>query len=204
MNQTYKLIQKLKGTKWIKSPLTGDACCQNQTATVKELNVLLKYRHIAQAETEKHQKYYRLCLESKLALCNLYNTIPTSMGSNKHVSAAMGTALETILKLPISLPQIEATLGIQKEQMQMPHTKTTGSTFSKKTGMQKGRIKISHAKTANFTYWQDGQYQLGYLSEYPAYITQDLTLKGLKEHLMDIYITVIQKTEVPTKPCLKN
>lgn len=38
-----------------------------------------------------------------------------------------------------------------------------------------------------FIYWQDGQFWLGYLEEFPDYTTQGETLDDLKEHLRDLY-----------------
>ena len=38
-----------------------------------------------------------------------------------------------------------------------------------------------------FTYWQDGQFWLGYLEEFPDYPTQGESLDDLKEHLRDLY-----------------
>ncbi len=38
-----------------------------------------------------------------------------------------------------------------------------------------------------FTYWQDGEMWLGYLEEYPDYMTQGTSLDDLKEHLLDLY-----------------
>ncbi len=40
-----------------------------------------------------------------------------------------------------------------------------------------------------YTYWQDGDDDmwLGYLEEYPDYMTQGETLEELKENLRDIY-----------------
>lgn len=38
-----------------------------------------------------------------------------------------------------------------------------------------------------FTYWQDGYMWLGYLQDYPDYMTQGETLKELEENLKDIY-----------------
>ena len=38
-----------------------------------------------------------------------------------------------------------------------------------------------------FTYWQDGEMWLGYLDEYPDYMTQGASLNDLKEHLLDLY-----------------
>ncbi len=38
-----------------------------------------------------------------------------------------------------------------------------------------------------FTYWQDGEMWLGYLDEFPDYMTQGESLEELKENLKDIY-----------------
>ena len=38
-----------------------------------------------------------------------------------------------------------------------------------------------------FTYWQDGGVWLGYLDQYPDYMTQGTSLEDLKEHLADLY-----------------
>ena len=38
-----------------------------------------------------------------------------------------------------------------------------------------------------FTYWQDGDMWLGYLDQYPDYVTQGDSLENLKEHLLDLY-----------------
>ena len=42
-----------------------------------------------------------------------------------------------------------------------------------------------------FIYWQDGEMWLGYLEEYPDYMTQGETLEELKESLKDIYNELI-------------
>jgi predicted RNase H-like HicB family nuclease len=41
--------------------------------------------------------------------------------------------------------------------------------------------------TARFIYWQDDDMWLGYLEEYPDYMTQGKSLEELKENLKDIY-----------------
>jgi len=38
-----------------------------------------------------------------------------------------------------------------------------------------------------YVFWQDGEMWLGYLEEYPDYLTQGETLEELKENLKDIY-----------------
>ena len=38
-----------------------------------------------------------------------------------------------------------------------------------------------------FVYWQDGDWWLGYLEEYPDYMTQGKNLEELKKNLRDLY-----------------
>lgn len=38
-----------------------------------------------------------------------------------------------------------------------------------------------------FNYWQDGDAWLGYLDEFPDYMTQGTSLDDLKAHLIDLY-----------------
>ena len=38
-----------------------------------------------------------------------------------------------------------------------------------------------------YVYWQDEQFWLGYLEQYPDYVTQGESLKDLQEHLRDLY-----------------
>ncbi|MFI5356851.1 MAG: type II toxin-antitoxin system HicB family antitoxin [Opitutales bacterium] len=42
-------------------------------------------------------------------------------------------------------------------------------------------------KTLGFTYWQDGGDWIGYLDEYPDYLTQGSSLADLRAHLLDLY-----------------
>ena len=42
-------------------------------------------------------------------------------------------------------------------------------------------------ETTKFIHWQDGNMWLGYLEEYPSYITQGDSLDELKENLKDLY-----------------
>lgn len=41
--------------------------------------------------------------------------------------------------------------------------------------------------TKKYIYWQDNKMWLGYLEEFPDYITQGESLDELKENLRDIY-----------------
>jgi hypothetical protein len=49
------------------------------------------------------------------------------------------------------------------------------------------RAYLGGMKGQRFTYWQDGQFWLGYLEEFPDYPTQGESLEDLKEHLRDLY-----------------
>ncbi len=42
-------------------------------------------------------------------------------------------------------------------------------------------------KTVTYVYWQDGDMWLGYLEDFPDYMTQGRTLEELQENLRDIY-----------------
>lgn len=42
-------------------------------------------------------------------------------------------------------------------------------------------------KTMRYIYWQDGDMWLGYLEEFPDYMTQGESLDELRENLKDIY-----------------
>jgi len=42
-------------------------------------------------------------------------------------------------------------------------------------------------QTKRYVYWQDGDMWLGYLEEYPDYMTQGETLDELQLNLRDIY-----------------
>ena len=42
-------------------------------------------------------------------------------------------------------------------------------------------------KTIKYIYWQDGDMWLGYLDEFPDYMTQGMTQDDLQENLRDIY-----------------
>jgi predicted RNase H-like HicB family nuclease len=42
-------------------------------------------------------------------------------------------------------------------------------------------------KTMRFVYWQEENMWLGYLEEFPDYMTQGETMEDLRENLRDIY-----------------
>jgi len=47
-------------------------------------------------------------------------------------------------------------------------------------------------QTVKIVVWQDDDYWLGYLEEYPDYWTQGESLDDLKEHLRDLYADLSQ------------
>jgi predicted RNase H-like HicB family nuclease len=42
-------------------------------------------------------------------------------------------------------------------------------------------------KHISFTYWVDGDYYIGYLNEYPEYLTQGINLEDLMENLKALF-----------------
>jgi predicted RNase H-like HicB family nuclease len=42
-------------------------------------------------------------------------------------------------------------------------------------------------ETTKFVYWQDGNMWLGYLEEYPDYVTQGESIEELEDNLRDIF-----------------
>ena len=51
-------------------------------------------------------------------------------------------------------------------------------------------------KTARFTYWQDGEYFLGFLNEYPDYQIQAFSKEELVKNLKDLLVD-LESGEVP-------
>ena len=51
-------------------------------------------------------------------------------------------------------------------------------------------------RTLKYTFWQDGDYFLGYLNDYPDYQTQGASKEELIENLKGI-LTDIESEEVP-------
>jgi hypothetical protein len=45
----------------------------------------------------------------------------------------------------------------------------------------------SYMNTTRYVYWQDGDMWLGYIEEFPDYLTQGDTLEELQANLRDIY-----------------
>ena len=51
-------------------------------------------------------------------------------------------------------------------------------------------------KSLRYVYWQDDDMWLGYLDEYPDYMTQGETLDDLQENLKDLYADLVSG-EIP-------
>jgi len=51
-------------------------------------------------------------------------------------------------------------------------------------------------KTTRFTYWQDGDYYLGFLNDYPDYRTQGLSKEELVKNLRDLLVD-LESGEIP-------
>jgi hypothetical protein len=51
-------------------------------------------------------------------------------------------------------------------------------------------------KTAKFTYWQNGEYYLGFLNDYPEYQTQGMSKDELVTNLRDLLVD-LESGEVP-------
>ncbi len=51
-------------------------------------------------------------------------------------------------------------------------------------------------KTVQYTFWQDGEFFIGYLNEYPDYETQGFSKEELLENLKDL-LKDIESGEVP-------
>ena len=51
-------------------------------------------------------------------------------------------------------------------------------------------------KTAKFTYWQDGDYYLGFLNDYPDYQTQGMSKEELVTNLRDL-LADLESGEIP-------
>ena len=51
-------------------------------------------------------------------------------------------------------------------------------------------------RTIKFTYWQDGDFFIGFLNEYPDYQTQGITKEELAENLKDL-LSDFESGQVP-------
>jgi predicted RNase H-like HicB family nuclease len=51
-------------------------------------------------------------------------------------------------------------------------------------------------KTTKFTYWQDGDYFLGFLNDYPDYRTQGMSKEELENNLRDL-LADLESGDVP-------
>ena len=51
-------------------------------------------------------------------------------------------------------------------------------------------------RSLRYVYWQDDDMWLGYLDEYPDYMTQGETLDDLQENLKDLYADLVSG-EIP-------
>ena len=66
-------------------------------------------------------------------------------------------------------------------------------------------------QTKKYVYWKEDNMWIGYLEEYPDYMTQGETIEQLKENLRDIYyeltsgtIPCVRKVEVNRQKRIKN
>ncbi len=50
-----------------------------------------------------------------------------------------------------------------------------------------------------YVYWRDGEFWVGYVEEYPDYMTQGLTLEELQENLLDL----LQDFSSGAVPCIR-
>ena len=51
-------------------------------------------------------------------------------------------------------------------------------------------------KTTKFTYWQEGDYWLGFLNDYPDYQTQGMSKEELVKNLRDLLVD-LESGEIP-------
>ena len=50
-----------------------------------------------------------------------------------------------------------------------------------------GRVCSINMKNIRYVFWQDEDMWLGYLEDYPDYMTQGATMEELQENLKDLY-----------------
>jgi predicted RNase H-like HicB family nuclease len=51
-------------------------------------------------------------------------------------------------------------------------------------------------RTLKYTFWRDGEFFLGYINDYPDYVTQGYSKEELLEHLRDL-LKDLESGEVP-------
>jgi len=51
-------------------------------------------------------------------------------------------------------------------------------------------------KTAKFTFWQDAEFYLGFLNDYPGYVTQGMSKQELVENLKSLLVD-LESGEIP-------
>jgi hypothetical protein len=59
-----------------------------------------------------------------------------------------------------------------------------------------GIIYTRYMKGLRYVYWQDHEFWLGYLEEFPDYMTQGTSVEDLQEHLRDLYRDLIRFTHI--------
>ena len=55
---------------------------------------------------------------------------------------------------------------------------------------------MSEMRTLEFTYWQDGEFYLGHLNDYPDYQTQGYSKEELIDNLKDLLVD-LESGQVP-------
>ena len=51
-------------------------------------------------------------------------------------------------------------------------------------------------RTIKFTFWQDGDFFIGFLNDYPDYLTQGISREELSDHLKSLFID-LESDEIP-------
>lgn len=51
-------------------------------------------------------------------------------------------------------------------------------------------------KTVEYTYWKDGNFYLGFLNDYPDYLTQGETKQQLQDNLLDL-LKDLESEQIP-------
>src|SRR5487761_134132 len=65
--------------------------------------------------------------------------------------------------------------------LQWQTQRASGASYTRWRGLEDRNMK-----TIKFTYWQDGDYYLGFLNDYPDYQTQAMSKEELTSNLKDI------------------